>query len=275
MDRYNLKKLTKLIFVCYVLAFCLVFVVSPAMAEDIFEEKYDANRMGEYLGSICGVTTGGDIYLPPEIQSIVDKSVSPTHSVIIKSGNYTMSIPVDDNGLKQLEYLSKQIYDSASIKSRVKQMGSQVDVRADTQKAGTMLSGLAPLVSLIVGLLLYVVVFGMAIFTALDICYITMPIFRNKAEELKQEGNRLVTNTNKQGEVKLRWVSDEAQYVVKAYSIDSGKNPLAAYLMKRIWAYVMVGIVIYILMTGNVQLFVDIAINMVSGILDVLADLGR
>jgi len=268
------------LFYALVLAALTVFLsVGVALAEgenqDVFSQPYKEDSTGEYLGKVCSIGSDGSLIMPSNISDIV-KNNPGSNTITIKKGNSSFQINVSDSGVKQLKEIGRNIYDKESVRRKVSSMGEQVNVQADTKGAGVMLSGLAPLVNLIVGIIAYLIILGMTFFTALDIIYITMPVFRNKAEEMRQAGSGiLVRHDNKTGETKLRWVTDEAVYAVQACSVDSGKNPLGMYLQKRIWAYILVAIVIFILLTGNVQLFVNIALNLVEGILDVLANLGK
>ena len=111
---------------------------------------------------------------------------------------------VTDDAYREL-VAPRDVYDRMKVKQRIEEMGSSVNVEADTGRASVMLSGLQPLISLIVGILAYLVVLGMTFFTAMDICYITMPIFRNRVEEMKQSGNGAMVKYSKDGEAKLRW----------------------------------------------------------------------
>lgn len=269
----------------YVVAVLLTVLVFPIIAfaadgDNIFENSYSEDNTNAYLSEICKVDKSkGAIILDKRIEAIVkesDRSNAPKtkHLTITKDGiSYTKD--VTDDAYRELVTLGRDVYDRMKVKQRIEEMGSSVNVEADTGRASVMLSGLQPLISLIVGILAYLVVLGMTLFTAMDICFITMPVFRNRVEEMKQSGNAAMVKYGKDGEPKLRWVSDEAQYAVITCTVDSGRNPLTVYLQKRIWAHIMVAIVIYILLTGNIQMIVNIAINFVSGILDILSDLGR
>ena len=260
-----------------ILAICIcTMIVMPALAtngqeEPLYEGGYKQDRVGEYLGDACAVSADG---LSGEVRTIVENNPGNV-AITISKGGTAYAVSVSPEGQKQLEDLARKSYDRKSIKSKVRSMGTQVSVQADTEQAGTMLSGLSPLISVLTGILVIIAVLAMSLYTALDICYITMPVFRNKSEEMKQSGNAFMTKTTRSGDTKLRWVTDEAVYAVEKCSVESGKNPIGTYMFKRIWAFILVAIAIYILLTGNIQLFVDIALNMVGGILDVLANLGR
>lgn len=148
----------------------------------------------------------------------------------------------------------------------------QISVTPDIKKANNMLSGFMPLLDMIVSVVIVGVTLGMTLFTAFDICYIEFPIFRNKCEDAKASGNKMMTRTDsKTGETKLRIVTDEAQYAIQAAdTIQSGQNPLVIYFKKRFVAILLLAIVLFILLTGNMSVFSKIALKLVSGIISII-----
>lgn len=272
-----MKKSSVIIGLLTFLVTMLVFSSTALADETLFMQPYDESKYNLYLGEVCTIDQNGGLLLDSSIQKIVnDPRYQGNISVTItKDNKASATVMVNDEGLKRLKQLSRDIYDTVNIKNKVKSMGQNINISADTDRAAVMLSGLEPLISLIVGILAYLVVVGMTFFTAMDICYITMPIFRSRMDEMKQTGNSMMVRQTRDGDVKLRWVSDEAQYAVMTCTIETGRNPLTVYLQKRIFAYIMVAVVIYLLLTGNIQLIVNIAINFVSGILRILSELGR
>lgn len=182
---------------------------------------------------------------------------------------------LDEAGLQKCKNYMVSVTKKYDVKSSVDGMGTNFNVKADTETAGIALSGLESVVSVIVGILCYAITLGMTLFTALDLCYITMPVFRNKCEDMKQSGGGAMVKTNKEtGETQLRWITDEAVYSVQVCAIETGKSPLTMYLKKRVIAFVMLAIVLFILFTGNIQLIVNIAINFIAGLMDALSSLG-
>lgn len=148
----------------------------------------------------------------------------------------------------------------------------QISVTPNIEKANNMLSGFMPLLNMIVSVVIVGVTLGMTLFTAFDICYIEFPIFRNKCEDAKASGNKMMTRTDsKTGETKLRIVTDEAQYAIQAAdTIQSGQNPLVIYFKKRFVAILLLAIVLFILLTGNMSVFSKIALKLVSGIISIV-----
>ena len=169
-----------------------------------------------------------------------------------------------------------QALKNAQASEDIKDITSGLDIEADTGTATTILSGFTGIISTILGLMVVLISIGMTIFSAFDLCYIAFPVFRNKCEEAKQTGQGIMASnkTNKQtGETKLRFVSDDAQYaVVAADTVQSGKNPFVIYFSKRILSYVVLSILLFILLTGNITVFTSLALKVVSGILELIAN---
>lgn len=147
-----------------------------------------------------------------------------------------------------------------------------LNIQADTGTAVTMLQGVTPYISGLLGFMVILISIGMTIFSALDIVYIVFPPFRGKCEEAKQSGSGVLAKQDKNtGETKLRFVSDEAQYaVIAAETTQTGKNALTIYFGKRLVSYIVLAIVLFIILTGNITVFTDIAIKAVSGVLEII-----
>lgn len=162
---------------------------------------------------------------------------------------------------------------SKDVSNKVGSITDGFNITADTESAATMLSGFAGFMSLILGIIVYMIILFMSLFSAFDICYIAFPIFRNKCEAAKQDGNKFMTKTNKSGETSLRWVTDDAQFAVTQGTIDSGKNPWVLYFGKRVLTYILLALLLFILLTNNISILIQIAVTMVKGVFSVIAGL--
>lgn len=148
-----------------------------------------------------------------------------------------------------------------------------LNISADTEGAAAVLSGFAPIISLVIGLMATLVTIGMTIFSALDIAYIAFPVFRNKCEDAKAQGSGAMVKKGANGETSLRFITDDAQFAVSQGTIESGKSPWTIYFGRRIFSYIILAIILFILLTGNISLITNIALKIVSGIMDVLGGL--
>lgn len=156
---------------------------------------------------------------------------------------------------------------------KVSNIDSAMKISADTDKAAVMFSGVTGAISLLIGIIVVLISLGMTIFSAFDLCYIAFPVFRGKCDEAKQNGgNNFMTKQGKGGESKLRWVTDEAQYaVIAADTTQSGKNPFVIYFGKRLLSYIVLAVLLFILLSGNITIFTSLAIKIASGVMKVIA----
>ncbi len=177
---------------------------------------------------------------------------------------------------KTVEDLDKQITKSINNAKTVDDVSNITDglnISADTQGAAAMMEGFAPIISLILGIMVTLITVGMTIFSACDIMYIAFPVFRNKCEDAKTTGTGPMVQKQANGGTKLRFVTDDAQEAVTQGAVGSGKSPWAIYFGKRVMSYILLAIILFILLTGNISLITNIALKVVSGIMDVLAGL--
>lgn len=171
-----------------------------------------------------------------------------------------------------IEAVQKSVNNAATVDD-VSNITDGLKIGADTAGATALLSGFAPIISLVVGVIVVLVTMGMTLFTAFDIAYIAFPVFRNKCEEQKMNGTGYNVKKDSSGNVSLRFITDDAQYAVSEGTIENGKSPWGIYFRKRIMSYVLLAIVLFILLTGNISLITNIALNIVSGIMNVLSGL--
>lgn len=164
--------------------------------------------------------------------------------------------------------------DIATALTNYKVSQLDVNVSADVGAANELVSGFEPVIQLIIGILAWAIVIGLPLITALDVAYITIPFFREKAEDMKAKGGTMVKQ-DKNGESKIRWISDEAQHAVATLDLENGRSPLKTYLMSRIGAFIMVAIILYLLIGGQITVVTQLAVRLVSGIMSILSGLAR
>ena len=171
-----------------------------------------------------------------------------------------------------IEAVQKSVNNAATVDD-VSTITDGLNIGADTSGATALLSGFAPIISLVIGVITVLVTMGMTLFTAFDIAYIAFRVFRNKCEEQKMNGTGYNVKKDSNGNVSLRFVTDDAQYAVSEGTIENGKSPWGIYFRKRIMSYILLAIVLFILLTGNISMITNIALNIVSGIMNVLSGL--
>lgn len=119
------------------------------------------------------------------------------------------------------------------------------------------------IVGFVLGLLAFFISIGMFLITALDVCYITIPIFQDKVRSQRWDGSR---------GSKVRFISKDAVEAVElAYTIDNG-SAIGSYLKKRVKTYIICGVILYIILIGSNTL-VPIIANIVLSILRALSNI--
>lgn len=115
----------------------------------------------------------------------------------------------------------------------------------------------------ILGLMAFFIVVGMAIITALDVCYISIPAFRIMVKNSRWDGTT---------SVKFRVISKDAVNAVEYGSLENGMIPLQIYLKSRIKTYIICAILLYVIIAGSNTIIPFIA-EVVSGIVSVINNL--
>lgn len=159
--------------------------------------------------------------------------------------------------------------------NQLQNINDGLNLQPDINGAMGSISGFVPAINFVLGLLVSIISAGMTILTALDICYIVFPVVRGKCENMKQNGTATSKGrSEKAGETRLAFISDEAEYSINAAeTTQTGKNPLVIYFQKRAFALIILAVVIFMLLTGNINLITNIAIKGVSGILKIIQDI--
>ena len=203
-----------------------------------------------------------------------EKSESSAPYCTIKMGEESKDLYIiKGKTVEQFEaQVDKALVNAATVDD-VSNITDGLNIGADTGGATALLSGFAPIISLVVGVIVVLVTMGMTLFSAFDIAYIAFPVFRNKCEDAKMQGQGAMVKKGNNGESALRFVTDDAQYAVTQGNIESGKSPWAIYFRKRVMSYILLAIILFILLTGNISLITNIALKVVSGIMNVLGGL--
>lgn len=178
-----------------------------------------------------------------------------------------------------LDSINKSKQDNQAIQGQISGLDSNLgEITPDMEWAAVTLRPFIPAVRYILGIMVTVITLGMTLLCAADISYILFPVFRGKCEDMKQKGGALVdkNRSNKSGQTRLKFISDEAEYAINAAeTVQTGKNPLVIYFGKRALSYIVLAIVLFILLTGNITIITDIAIKAASGILELIQNMGN
>ena len=173
---------------------------------------------------------------------------------------------------KAVEFSGNSISEDSVVDS-IAEMNDTLDPADGMTGVANIISGFEPVLNTIIMVIAWLIVIGLPLVTALDVAYITIPFFREKAETARSNGNPGMTKQGKNGETKLRWISDEAQHAVETIDLDNGRSPLKTYLMSRILAFILVAIILYLLIGGQITVITQVAVRLVSGIVNFIGGL--
>lgn len=159
---------------------------------------------------------------------------------------------------------------SSNVQGGVSNMVQDFSVKADTAGATETLSGFKDALSLAIGVILVITVLGLSFFMAMDILWLTNPAFHSLTADQLEQGSGAMVKTDKDGNVKIKFITKAALYADQKATVESGASPLPIYARKKIIEVVAVAIVIYILFTGRVDILANIGIKLVSGLISFL-----
>lgn len=240
-----------------IFAICGVMLLSGYSTTVIHADE-DTDKIEEYLIETTKIKNNEPVF-DSKVTSYVCTVATDKCNNPITIGTVTFYY---ENSAGLLRVVNKA--ESASnVGDKLSEINDGLDIQPDVKGATQMLSGFRGILSLIVGILMVGIVAMMAVFTALDIVYMAFPVVRN----LKDTGEGGAAGKA------LQWVTDDAMYAVKQCTIESGKNMWACYLGRRSGSYIFLGIVLFMLLTNNITLIVDIVLKVVSGIIEALTGL--
>ncbi len=199
---------------------------------------------------------------------------------------FTTNHPSSTEGWKQIvvhgqNYWYKESDTEAIIRAASALDGDQsIESLDDYYKLNADVGGASELIGdgfkksfqVFLGLIVTLITVGMTIFTATDLCYIAFPVFRGKMDEAKASGTPGITGRNtKTGETTLRIVTEDAQYaMVAADMANTGRNPFLIYFKKRVVSFVVLAVLLFILLTGNINVITNIGVKLASGIINAI-----
>lgn len=249
----------------------LVVIMSLGVSVYADDEVVEATQnVKDYLSSIT--RKDGQTNLPNKFKPNGTDTISVTFNYINEAGDeVSKTIDVKKTSLDSMDKSGA----STQVQKKVDDMVGGMAIEADTAAATDLMRGITPIISLIIGVLAYAIVIFLPVWSAVDIVYITWPIFREKADSAKASGsNGVMTRTNnKTGQTSFRFITDEAVHAVQSANLADGKSAISIYLGKRVGVYIAVAIVLYLLISGNIQVFTQLAIRIVSGIMTVIEQL--
>lgn len=260
----------KLLVLAVVMSLALSIFVVGAFAVD----ENTKSTVEDWMQKAITIDSTGSLkYSSASLKAYIRESADEKYSNPVTLSDGVTVVYYNPEQLDALETMANKVANSEKVGEKVNQMTEGFALEADVAAASTMLSGFKPILQLVIGIIVLLITFGMTLFSSFDVAYIAFPVFRNKCEDYKQEGNRMMTKKTSNGGTQLRWVTDEAQYAVQASTTEGGTSPWGIYFKKRVISYIFLAIILFTLVTGNISIITDVALKVVQGIMDVLSSM--
>ncbi len=153
----------------------------------------------------------------------------------------------------------------------------QVNITPDTAGASNIMSGLIPVVNVLVGIAVVIIPLWLSLYTGMDILYLAFPMFRSFASDKLESGKSgAMVKQGSNGEPKYRFISDDAVRAYQQCIVDGGnKQPYIKYGLSRAWAYILLATIVVVLITGNYDVFIRAGMNLGEGIIDLVSSIGQ
>ena len=234
-----------------------------------FATDYDLTSSGAYAGYILSgdgtsITKGADVRTLREGDKVIDEDGITR---VFTGG--VLEIVTGDSKSKDGDAMKDSDADAEKAIVGMTGIGG-IGGAVDFTPVNTVLKSVGNWINIFLSAICFLIIAFMAVVTAFDVSYIVFPVFRDACQSQKASGSGPMVGKTSNGGTKLRIISDEAQHAVDKCSYDAGMNPLTAYLKKRVVAYIMVAVILYIFMTGNITIISNLALRAVDGIMTVL-----
>ena len=224
------------------------YTVNGRTVSGVYSSDAEAQAAG--LSSTVHVTLGGHTY------SVSQGSLDSLYSAF-SSQVSSESAAASDKSAKGVE-------------DKINKLSTNLNLQADTDSASVALGGFKPLIQTITGILVVVTMLLTSLITGVDILYVTTPFARSFLDSHFEGGGGMSRSTDGGGNT-FRFISDEALAAVKAQDTGEAKgSAIGKYTTKRIPSLIMLGICLYIFITGQVGLLISIGVRLVSGFINLV-----
>ena len=274
-----MRRLKKILFICLAVSMMLGSTTQAFALESNIINYIDANA--PIYDRNGNVVRPGNENWTNEISSYFSMANEPGKKALTVTDNingktYSTTYYYNDYESDNISRAVAYVSESDKAQKKVTDITDGLNVAADTNTATQMMKGFIPIISLTLGVIVIAITLGMAIFSSVDLCYIAFPVFRNRMDGARSGGgspgiSRIATKQGADGSTQLRFVTDDAQYAVQTATIESGKSPYAIYLKKRVVSYIILAILLFILLTGNISVLTNLALRLVEGVLDIIS----
>lgn len=151
------------------------------------------------------------------------------------------------------------------VKSDIKQIAN-LNMKADITAGTDMLQPFVQPIQQATGFVIAFALILLGLGTALDVAFLIIPFFNSLFTNVAEGGGKMSSQT-KSGEVKFRFISDDAMIAYKQAE-EEQKSPLGKYLKKRLITYIAAAVVIYLLLSGNINRIILVVLNFLANFID-------
>lgn len=246
---------------------------SKSDVEAIYNKSGDKGSYSDGAYTVNGKTISGVYSSDAEAQA-----AGLSSTVHVTLGGHTYSVSQGSLDSLYSAFSSQVASESAAasdksakgVEDKINALSNNLNLQADTDSATAALGGFKPLVQVVTGIIVVVVMLCTTVITAADILYVTIPFARSFMDSHFEGGGGLSRSTEGGGNT-FRFISDEALAAVKAQDTGEAKgSAIGKYTARRIPALIMLGICLYIFISGQVGLLIAIGVRLVSGFIDLV-----
>lgn len=228
---------------------------------EYIEEYYTNNypdKLNQGVAKYASVTANTPASGTTSVKFEVDGSVYYVNYKASSESDFVKAIKAANNNEAAIEEINK-ITDNMGIK-------------ADVDGASKYTTGVVPVVNQLLGFMVIIITLLMFLLTSVDILFIELPPFQESVVKNAENGGIMYSNSAKKG-MGIRFITREAQYAVKTCTVESGKNPLIVYGGKRLMGHLVLTALIITLLSGNLNVFTNIAARLIGGVINVISGL--
>jgi hypothetical protein len=159
---------------------------------------------------------------------------------------------------------------SGTVGNKIRDYTQEVNIEPDVAGATLMMSGFIPILNIFVGLIVWAILSVLFLSAAIDILYIALPSVQEKCDNMRDNGGVMAHHDKKSGEDKVRFISREAVRAVNDSNLSMGKSPYKIYLGDSILKFVMIAVLLTLLLTGQINVIMEVAVKAVNGLVEVI-----
>lgn len=202
-------------------------------------------------------------------QAVTDGKISANDVLAIQAtgATDTRQIVVTVNGVSTLVTVDasrgSELYNKISTTTNPSDISGKlptVVINPNVEAVEQGLEGAMGVIETVLGVLIWLIMIGVTIWTIADILFLSYPVFNEYIENqsnAKDGGGKIIS----------RLVTREAKEAYKEANSGNGGNVWLLYLKKRIVAVVLIAVCLYFVTIGDIGFVIRIVTKLVSGVI--------